>query len=344
MADHSPGTSADAPAGHPDDGTADGTGDGTPDDRAAELDAVADELYGLLPDEFIGGRDAAVTAARERGDRELAKAINRLRRPTRAAWLANLLARHRAPQLEGLLGLAAGLADAQRTLDGTALRQLSSKRNQLVAAMAREAGRLAQDAGDPAAESVLRELQGILEAALARPEIADQVRSGRLTRTVSYTGFGPDAAPDAVPAPPARPPARQAGDDRAAGDQATEDAGGTGDDTEAADRARRERLRAERDRRVEALAAAEDEESEARATQDADDAAREDAIAARDEARSRVAELMAELDAARERERTTIAAAREAEAAAKAAARAVGVAASRTARARARLEELDADS
>ncbi|OLT11701.1 hypothetical protein BJF78_26495 [Pseudonocardia sp. CNS-139] len=40
---------------------------------------------------------------------------------------------------------------------------------QLVAAMAREAGRLAQEAGDPAAESVLRELQGILDAALAVP-------------------------------------------------------------------------------------------------------------------------------------------------------------------------------
>jgi hypothetical protein len=330
VADHSPGTSADAPTGHADD-TTDGAVDGAADDRPTELDAVADELYGLLPDEFIGGRDAAVTAARERGDRELAKAINRLRRPTRAAWLANLLARHRAPQLEGLLGLAAGLADAQRTLDGTALRQLSSKRNQLVAAMAREAGRLAQDAGDPAAESVLRELQGILEAALARPEIADQVRSGRLTRTVSYTGFGPDATPDAVPVPPAPPPAPQAAEDPDPGE------------TEDADQARRERLRAERDRRAEALAVAEDEESEARAKQDADDAAREDAIGARDEARSRVAELMAELDAARERERTTTAAARDAEAAAKAAARAVGVAASRTARARARLEEPAAD-
>jgi hypothetical protein len=344
VADHSPGTSADAPAGHPDNGTTDdttdGTTDGATDDRAAELDAVADELYGLLPDEFIGGRDAAVAAARERGDRELAKAINRLRRPTRAAWLANLLARHRAPQLEGLLGLAAGLADAQRTLDGTALRQLSSKRNQLVAAMAREAGRLAQDAGDPAAESVLRELQGILEAALARPEIAEQVRSGRLTRTVSYTGFGPDAAADAVPAPPARPPARPPAHPPA--QQAAEDTDPGA--TEEADRARRERLRAERDRRAEALAAAEDEESEARTKQDADDAEREDAVAARDEARSRVAELIAELDAARERERTTTAAARDAEAAAKAAARAVGVAASRTARARARLEELDTET
>jgi hypothetical protein len=297
------------------------------------LDAAADELYSVPPDEFVGARDAAVAAARERGDRELAKAIGRLRRPTKAAWLANLLARHRSAQLDGLLSLAAGLADAQRTLDGTALRQLSSKRHQLVAAMAREAGRLAQEAGDPAGESVLRELQGILDAALARPEIAEQVRSGRLTRTLSYTGFGPEADPEAVPAPATRPappePERETARDAAPADDG------------AADRARRERLQAERDRRADALAAAEDEEAAARAKQDADEAAREEAVAAREGARRRVTELTAELEAAREQERTASAAARDAEAAAKASARAVGVAASRTARAQARLEELD---
>ena len=343
MPDHDPASAtasapedSDAPTSGADANSADAGSDDTgSSDKAAELDAVADELYGALPDEFIGARDAAVARARERGDRELAKAIGRLRRPTKAAWLANLLARHRAPQLEGLLGLAAGLADAQRTLDGTALRQLSSKRHQLVAAMAREAGRLAQEAGDPAAESVLRELQGILEAALARPEIADQVRSGRLTRTLSYTGFGPEADPDATPLPPARPaapPVPEAAEPREEG--AT--------DTEAAERARRERLRAERDRRAEALSAAEDEETAARAKQDADEAAREEAVTAREEARRRVAELAAALEAAREQERTATTAAREAEITAKASARAVGVAASRTARAQARLEELDA--
>jgi hypothetical protein len=298
------------------------------------LDDVADELYVLPPDEFIGARDAAVAAARERGDRDLAKAIGRLRRPTKAAWLANLLARRRSAQLDGLLSLAAGLADAQRTLDGAALRQLSSKRHQLVAAMAREAGRLAQDAGDPAAESVLRELQGILDAALARPEIAEQVRSGRLTRTLSYTGFGPEADPDAVPAPTARP--AEPGPEPEPAPAADGDADG------AADRARLERLRAERDRRAEALTAAEDEEAAARAKQDADEAAREEAATAREDARRRVAELTAQLEAAREQEREATAAARDAETAAKASARAVGVAASRTARAQARLEELDA--
>jgi hypothetical protein len=298
----------------------------------AGLDAVADELYGVPPDEFVGARDAAVAAARERGDRELAKAIGRLRRPTKAAWLANLLVRHRAAQLDGLLGLAAGLADAQRTLDGTALRQLSSKRHQLVAAMAREAGRLAQEAGDPAAESVLRELQGILDAAMARPEIAEQVRSGRLTRTLSYTGFGPEADVDAVPAPATRPAPPQPGPEP---EPAEPDDG-------AAERARLQRLRDERDRRAEALAAAEDEEAAARAKQDADEAAREEAATAREDTRRRVAELIAELEEAREQERTAAAAARDAETAAKASARAVGVAASRTARAQARLEELDA--
>jgi hypothetical protein len=299
---------------------------------AAGLDAVAEHLYGLLPDDFVPERDAAVARARESGDRELARAIGRLRRPTRAAWLANLLARHRREQLDGLLGLAAGLADAQRTLDGAALRQLSSKRHQLVAAMAREAGRLAVQAGDPAAESVLRELQGILEAALARPDIAAQVRSGRLTRTVSYTGFGPEADPGATPtpAPPERTPAAPDQTDVAEADPAA---------AERAERERAERARAERERRERALAEAEAEEDAAHARQQADEYARDAALEARDAARNRMAELIAELDAARDRERDAAGAARDAEATAKSSARAAGAAAIRTARARARLDE-----
>ena len=106
----------------------------------AEEPEVADELYAVRPDEFVPERDEAVVRAREAGDRELARAIGKLRRPTRAAWLANLLARERPDQLEGLLGLATGLADAQRTLDGSALRALSAQRHRLVTAVAAEAG------------------------------------------------------------------------------------------------------------------------------------------------------------------------------------------------------------
>ena len=175
------------------------------------LDGIAEQLYGLHPDAFVPARDDAVAEARQAGDRDLARAIARLRRPTRAAWLANLLARERPEQLDGLLALAGDLASAQRTLDGSALRALSAQRNRLVTAMAREGGRLAAQAGDSATESVVRDLAGILDAALADPAVAEEVRSGRLTRTVSYSGFGPGPGRGGSAGPGPRPGGRGRG-------------------------------------------------------------------------------------------------------------------------------------
>lgn len=266
------------------------------------LDAVADQLYGLHPDAFVPARDDAVAEARQAGDRDLAKAIARLRRPTRAAWLANLLARERAEQLEGLLALADDLAAAQRTLDGGALRALSAQRSRLVAAMAREGGRLAAHAGDSATESVVRDLSGILDAALADPAVADEVRSGRLTRTVSYSGFGPGpgSAPLDRPRPPSATPTRRGAEANGAG---AEGAGegrasapapektGREDEQERVERERAERERAEAERRraeraerEQALADAERAADEANDQQESADAARADADAAHESA------------------------------------------------------------
>ncbi|WP_300008437.1 hypothetical protein [Pseudonocardia sp.] len=291
----------------------------------SDLDDLADALYTAPPADFVATRDEAVRAARERGDREFATAAGRLRRPTRAAWLANLLARHRAEQLDGLLTLAGSLADAQRTLDGDALRALSSRRRQLVAAMAREAGRLAREAHEPVNDSLLRELGDILEAALADPVVADEVRSGRLTRTISYSGFGPEAEPGATPKPREPRPAPSPPPEDAAPEE------------DPAERARLDRQRAERRRDLDDAEAA---EAAARERRDAAESAHEDAAAAHAAARERVARLTEELDAAQKHERTAAADGREAAAAARAAAREASTAATRTARARARLDDL----
>jgi hypothetical protein len=306
------------------------------DSPGGEWDALVDALYSAPPEGFVAARDDAVRAARERGDREFATAAARLRRPTRAAWLANLLARRRPEQLEGLLGLAGSLADAQRTLDGAALRALSSQRRKLVTAMAREAGQLAREAHEPAGDGLIREVAEILEAALADPVVADEVRSGRLTRTVSYTGFGPstDAGAAPRPAPPAPPPApptpaAEPEDDGAAAREARR----RREEEDAARRREQEARRAE-------LADAERDEQRARERRDAAEAARDEAAAEHDAARERVAALTAELDAARERERGAAGRARETETAARAAVRDAGTAATRTARARARLDEV----
>ena len=324
------------------------------------LDAVADELYALAPDAFVPARDDRAAAARAAGDRALARAVARLRRPTRAAWLANLLARHRADELDGLVELARGLARAQHELDGDALRALSGQRHRAVAAMARDAGRLAARRGEPVSDALLREVAGILEAALADPAIAEEVRAGRLTKTVRYSGFGPagaddgrDAAPSPLPRRPA-PPAGRGADGPDAGDAHPDGAGsgGTASGTEAdpgarecaaalsAERERAERERAERERaeRERVLAAAEADEAAARERQETDEAARDRADDRHAAARERVADLVAALDAARVEEQAALDAARDAAAAARASARDAAAAAVRTARARARLE------
>ena len=324
---------------------------------APGFDVIADELYGLPPDEFVPARDDRVAAAKESGDRDLARALARLRRPTKAAWLANLLARHRTEQLDGLVSLARSLTQAQQELDGDALRALSGQRHRAVGAMARDAGRLAARRGEAVNDALVREVAGILDAALADPAVAEEVRAGRLTKTVRYSGFGPaggdtdgSGAGDDMAAWAASAPQRHA---RPSGDEqpdesdtpATDDAdsrraAGERAERERAERERREQLAAERAARERELAEAEAEEEEARARQESDEADRDRADERHASARDRVTELAEALDTARDEEQATLEALRAAATAARDSARGAAAAAVRTARARSRLEQL----
>jgi hypothetical protein len=154
------------------------------------LDSVADSLYGLDPGEFIAARTEHVARARESGDRELTAAIGRLRKPTVAAWLVNLLARERADELGVLLDLGDALRTAQRTLSGQDLRALSVQRRQVISALERDVAELASERGRHVGESALREVAQTLNAALADPTVADRVRRGRLDAIIESSGFG----------------------------------------------------------------------------------------------------------------------------------------------------------
>jgi hypothetical protein len=330
-----------------------------PESTGAEpgFDVIADELYGLPPDEFVPARDDRVAAAKESGDRDLARALARLRRPTKAAWLANLLARHRTEQLDGLVSLARSLTQAQQELDGDALRALSGQRHRAVGAMARDAGRLAARRGEAVNDALVREVAGILDAALADPAVAEEVRAGRLTKTVRYSGFGPaggdtdgsgagdDMAAWAASAPQRH--ARPSGDEQpdesdtpAIDDADSRRAAGERAERERAERERREQLAAERAARERELAEAEAEEEEARARQESDEADRDRADERHASARDRVTELAEALDTARDEEQATLEALRAAATAARDSARGAAAAAVRTARARSRLEQL----
>lgn len=138
----------------------------------------------------MAARSEFAAQAREAGDRELTAAIGRLRKPTVAAWMVNLLARERADELAALLDIGSALRTAQRRLSGSEMRKLSEQRRRVVAALERDAGRLAADRGRTVSESALREVGRTLNAALSDPGIGEQVRQGRLDAIVESDGFG----------------------------------------------------------------------------------------------------------------------------------------------------------
>jgi hypothetical protein len=181
------------------------TGEGTD-----EFDTIADELYALRPDEFAAARDERVRKARAEGQSALARELGRLRRPTQSAWLINLLWRDQREVMEQLFVLAEELTRAQAEAAGAELRELTAQRRQVESALIRQARVLAQQAGVSVSMSMEREAQETLAAALANPDVATEVRTGRLVKPASYAGFGGGVSPaPVVRAPAPEPPAKK---------------------------------------------------------------------------------------------------------------------------------------
>jgi len=199
-------------------------------------------LYEAPPEGFVAARAAAIADARKSGDKEAAKRYAALRKPTVAAWLVNLLALRRPELIDDLVDLATALREAQRSLQGEQLRELSNQRRQVIAALVAAARKLAVE-DDPtlaAGKLPLGEVEATLTAALAEPEVAEQVRSGRLVRAATYAGFGE------VPRPRLRLVTAEETDDEdeADEDEPDEDAEDEEPDEDRARAAERERLSA----------------------------------------------------------------------------------------------------
>jgi hypothetical protein len=155
-----------------------------------ELDKIADELYALRPDEFAAARDEQVKRARAQGQAALARELNKLRKPTQSAWLVNLLWRDQRDVMQQLLDLGEALSRAQAQASGPDMLRLTGQRRELEAALMRRARALGEQAGVTVTAPMEREAQETLSAAVAMPEVADEVRSGRLVKPAAYAGFG----------------------------------------------------------------------------------------------------------------------------------------------------------
>src|SRR3954454_929770 len=170
-----------------------------PDERDHErmaLDSVAEDLYGLPPDEFTAARDET---SKKAPDPALKKAIKSLRKPTVSAHAVNELVREHPDEIDELLDLGAELRSAMTGNKGD-VRRLTEQRRDLISSL------VAADL--PAA--VRDDVTATLEAATADPELGAAVRSGRLVKPLRYAGFGamPDLE-DVVATPVPQRPARK---------------------------------------------------------------------------------------------------------------------------------------
>ncbi|MFD4708999.1 hypothetical protein ACFWN5_04755 [Streptomyces sp. NPDC058430] len=260
-----------------------------------DADDVAEDLYRLPPVQFTAARDAQVVEAKRAGDAAAARRIAAFHKPTLAAWVSNLLARQKE-EAGQLLELAEALREAHRTLDPEQFRTLSHQQHAVIAGLARQAGGLARQAGQPVSPSVLHEVEQILRAVLADPEVAEQWATGRLTKVPAVSPDFPGTSPlaqvskkDAEPEEPApAPPSERAPD--------------------AAEEKRRARLK-------DAMKAATEAAAEASRRDDGVRRAEEEherAAARRSAADERVALLTAQLGEAEEDRRTAAEAADEA--------------------------------
>ena len=155
-----------------------------------ELDEIVRELYVLPPADFVTARNELVRQARAAGSRDVAERLQQLRRPTRSAWLVNLLASD-SRAMQRLSALGRELRDAQTGLVRTELRNLAEQRRQLIADLLDRAKAHAAEAGLRLTPTVLSEVEATLQAALVDLAGALTIRNGRLVRPLSHSGFGP---------------------------------------------------------------------------------------------------------------------------------------------------------
>lgn len=152
------------------------------DANGADVDTIIDSLYALEPDAFTAARDEQAAALRRAGDRDAAKTVKALRRPTMAAWAVNQVVRRHPDKVDELLEATNELGDAQRdalTSGKRDLRAVTERRQRLLDELLAMARRVIDDSGRSAAaheDDIARTLQATTD-----PDLGRQLRAGRLT-------------------------------------------------------------------------------------------------------------------------------------------------------------------
>ena len=168
---------------------------------------MLDELYRAHPSEFVAARDELAKELRSDGESDEAGRVKKLRRPSAAAWLLNVVALTKPEALKEFAKATEALEKAQaRALEGGDAgkwRAAAAREREAAEAVIDVAETVAGDAGHPATKQALDLIDGTLRAAAADPELRERVLSGRLEREQSGATIGTAGL---VATPPAAKP------------------------------------------------------------------------------------------------------------------------------------------
>ncbi|TDU89039.1 hypothetical protein EV138_2593 [Kribbella voronezhensis] len=262
-----------------------------------DFEEAASRLYAAPAADFIATRNELAKELKTAGDQLGSTRLKALRKPTVAAWLANLVARELPDDIDDLLALGDEFREATTDLDGERLRDLTPRRHKLIDQLTKAAARLSEREGQKVSADVGQKLRETLDAALVDPAAGEAVREGRLSSALRHVGFGvvdESGEPSNVTA--LTDERRQRAEERRAKkatkaepEQAEPEVEETAAEKKQREKAEREREKAER----------EQEEREA-AEKAAAKKEFEDAVAAAESAEAAVADLAGQLEAARE--------------------------------------------
>ena len=155
-----------------------------------DVAAAALELYGLPPEEFTAARNQVAKQTKDAGDTSSSAALKALRKPTLAAWLANLLVRTDPNGIAELTDLGEELRQAHVSRDGRRLRELTLRRHGLVHKLVTTARTQARTRGHTVSAPTEQRLTETLDAAVIDPGAAQLLRTGQLTSALRHVGFG----------------------------------------------------------------------------------------------------------------------------------------------------------
>jgi uncharacterized coiled-coil protein SlyX len=155
-----------------------------------DFEEAANQLYAAPAADFIATRNELAKQLKADGDQLGSTRLKALRKPTVAAWLANLVARERPDELDDLLALGDEFRQSTADLDGERLRKLTPRRHQLLDQLTKAAKSLAEGAGQKISADVGQKLRETLDAAMVDPAVGEAVRDARISSALRHVGFG----------------------------------------------------------------------------------------------------------------------------------------------------------